>query len=73
MHCWGPADDGSRSGPVRIPSHMGKNSSYTCQDYRQEMILLGLQRRLSDPDLSDEERRTVIDEIQRLEQEMHFC
>lgn len=48
------------------------SSKYTCQDYRQEMILVGLQRRLNDPDISDEEKRNVIDEIQRLELEMQF-
>lgn len=48
------------------------NRKYTCQDYRQEMILLGLQRRLSQTDLSEEERRIVIEEIQKLESEMQF-
>ena len=45
---------------------------YTCQDYRQEMILLGLQRRLNEPGLSDEERRNIREEIQKLELEMSF-
>ncbi len=48
------------------------NDKYSCQDYRQEMILLGLQRRLNEPNLSDEERRHVIEEIQKLEIEMQF-
>jgi len=52
-------------------SIVGSNT-YTCQDYRQEMILLGLQRRLSDTNLSDEERRGVIEEIRKLELEMQF-
>jgi len=52
-------------------SIVGSNT-YTCQDYRQEMILLGLQRRLNDTHLSDEERRGVIKEIRKLELEMHF-
>ncbi|MBW1642003.1 MAG: hypothetical protein JRJ39_15480 [Deltaproteobacteria bacterium] len=50
---------------------MGSNT-YTCQDYRQEMILLGLQRRLNDTNLSDEERGGVIEEIRKLELEMQF-
>ena len=38
------------------------SSRYTCQDYRQEMILLGLQRRLHEPGLSDEESMAKMDE-----------
>jgi len=30
---------------------------YTCSDYREEMILLGLQKRLSSPDLLPEEKK----------------
>lgn len=36
------------------------------------MILLGLQRRLNDPDLSENERLNVIEEIQKLESKMQF-
>ena len=36
------------------------------------MILLGLQRRLHDANLSDQERRNVLEEIQKLECEMQF-
>ena len=43
---------------------------YTCSDYRQEMRLLGLKRRLEQDDLSDEERGSIQAEIERLEQEM---
>jgi len=45
---------------------------YTCQDYRQEMILLGLQRRLHDTDLSDDEKKQVMEAIRKLEHEMQF-
>jgi hypothetical protein len=45
---------------------------YTCQEYRQEMILLGLQRRLNDPNLPEEERRNIIKDIHELELEMQF-
>jgi len=44
--------------------------TYTCSDYRQEMRLLGLKRRLEDPALTDDERRRLEAEIQALEREM---
>ena len=45
-------------------------SKYTCNEYREEMILLGLKRRLADPTLSDTERRELADRIHQLEQAM---
>ncbi|MCG8564665.1 MAG: hypothetical protein MI747_06245 [Desulfobacterales bacterium] len=44
--------------------------NYTCNDYREEMILLGLQRRLANPDLSPEEREKILQEIARVEEQM---
>ncbi|MBW1821877.1 MAG: hypothetical protein JRI92_08950 [Deltaproteobacteria bacterium] len=41
--------------------------SYTCRDYRQEMMLLGLKNRLSSENLSDEEKRNIVEEIKKLE------
>ena len=41
--------------------------SYTCNDYRQEMMLLGLENRLSGENLSDEENRNLVEEIKKLE------
>jgi hypothetical protein len=46
---------------------MAKKSTYTCADYRQEMILLGLRRRLAQGSLSAEERRAILEEIRKLE------
>lgn len=43
---------------------------YTCSDYRQEMILAGLRRRLADPSLSEEEKASLLRQIRRLEEEM---
>ena len=43
---------------------------YTCNDYRQEMILAGLQRQLADPNLSRSQREVLEKEIRRLEIEM---
>ena len=42
-------------------------SPYTCVDYRQEMILMGLKRRLEQPDLSEEEERSLRRQIRELE------
>ncbi len=49
---------------------MSENSEYTCRQYREEMILLGLRKRLSAPELTDRERRSVEEEIRRLEAQM---
>ena len=47
-----------------------KGSNYTCNDYRAEMILLGLQRQLARPDLTPEQRETLEKQIARVEKEM---
>lgn len=44
--------------------------AYTCSDYRAEMILNSLQRRLATENLSESERRSVREEIKRLKAEM---
>ena len=43
---------------------------YTCSDYRQEMILAGLRRRLADPDLDEREKERLTRQVQQMEQEM---
>ncbi|MDL2268499.1 hypothetical protein LJC71_00945 [Desulfosarcina sp. OttesenSCG-928-A07] len=43
---------------------------YTCTDYRQEMILLGLRRQLSDPRLSDAQREEIMKKIREMEYQM---
>jgi hypothetical protein len=45
-------------------------STYTCNDYRAEMRLLGLNRRLAEAALTENERKQLISEIQALETEM---
>lgn len=45
---------------------------YTCNEYREEMILLALRRRLQQPDLEGEERERLIGEIARLEKAIGF-
>lgn len=37
--------------------------AYTCQAYREEMILLSLQKKLAAPDLSPEEKQRILEEI----------
>ena len=51
---------------------MRKRSKYTCREYREEMVLLGLKRRLAQKDLSEEERKAIIEEIQKLESAMEM-
>ncbi|MEH0018608.1 MAG: hypothetical protein V6Z89_03090 [Desulfobacter sp.] len=48
----------------------GQTSNYTCNDYREEMILLGLQRQLAKPGLAPEERERLLKEIARVEKQM---
>ena len=43
---------------------------YTCTDYREEMMLLGLRKRLRDEQLSESEREKILQEIRYLETEM---
>ena len=44
--------------------------TYTCNEYREEMILAALQRRLQREPLSEEERDRLLQEIEALEQRM---
>jgi hypothetical protein len=48
---------------------MKKSMEYTCVDYRAEMILLGLKRRLHLEELSEKEREEIILEIEKFEAE----
>ena len=43
---------------------------YTCTEYREEMILLGLKRRLENKALSDAEKKELKKEIKQLEKQM---
>ena len=49
------------------PAQPGK---YTCNEYREEMILLGLQKRLSSREISPEEKESILKEIDRVEKQM---
>ena len=45
---------------------------YTCREYREEMVLLSLRRRLEQEELTEEERRMLRDRLTRLEAEMEI-
>ncbi|MFO7838788.1 MAG: hypothetical protein R6X08_04735 [Desulfosalsimonadaceae bacterium] len=49
---------------------MAEESSYTCSDYRMEMILLALRQRLEKEDLPEAERESIRAEISRVEHRM---
>lgn len=49
---------------------MSPNNPYTCHEYREEMVLLGLQRRLHAEDISEEERERLQTKIKDLEASM---
>ncbi len=45
---------------------------YTCNDYREEMILLALRQKLQRSDLTDDERAKLTREIADLEKTIGF-
>lgn len=45
-------------------------SVYTCNEYRMEMILLALEKRLAKPDLSETEKQSLKEEIKRIRLQM---
>lgn len=45
-------------------------AKYTCSDYREEMILVALQRKLNKADLSEEQKARLRQEIAELETKM---
>ena len=47
-----------------------KTSNYTCNDYREEMILLGLQKQLARPGLTPEQRQDLLRQIAEVEKKM---
>jgi hypothetical protein len=46
---------------------------YTCENYRNEMQLVALKKRLQQEDLSKEEKFEVIEAIKKLEEEMKLA
>lgn len=47
-----------------------KSNKYTCAEYREEMMLAGLQRALHNKDLTPEERKELEQQIAELEKKM---
>ena len=41
-------------------------NKYTCNEYREEMILLGLQKKLTSPGLTEEEKEELNKEIKEI-------
>ena len=54
-----------------MKDNTSQTSNYTCNDYRAEMILLGLQRQIiTQPDLTSEEKEALLRRIEEMEKEM---
>jgi len=51
---------------------MSNQNKYTCNEYRQEMILLSLRLRLNKPDLTELEKETILNEIEKIETVMNL-
>lgn len=51
---------------------MPQKKKYTCNDYREEMRLIGLKKRLNEADLSPTERQLIEAEIARLEKALQL-
>jgi hypothetical protein len=46
---------------------------YTCEDYRSEMQLVAIKKRLQQENLTKEEKLKLIEEIKQLEEEMNLA
>jgi|WetSurSiteA1Bulk_404760.scaffolds.fasta_scaffold488328_2 hypothetical protein len=46
---------------------MAEHSPYTCTEYREEMILLSLQRQLHQKNLPEAEKEKLLEEIRKIE------
>lgn len=51
-------------------NHAPASSPYTCNEYRAEMILLALHKKLQQPNISEHDRLEVAREIARLEKKI---
>jgi len=52
--------------------NMSQNNRYTCSDYREEMRLIGLRKRLHEENLSPTEKQVIEAEIAELEKALHL-
>ena len=53
-------------------NRMQPKSTYTCNDYRAEMRLLGLKNRLNENNLSKTEKQAIAAEIRKLEKALRM-
>jgi len=51
---------------------MPQHNKYTCSDYREEMRLIGLKKRLNEENLSRTEKKNIETEIAELEKTLQL-
>ena len=51
---------------------MGNNKTFSCTEYRKEMLLLGLQKRLYENDLTEAEKQDIKEQIADLKAAMQL-
>ena len=64
--------DNSNGVSLQMDTNDTKPKAYTCNEYREEMILAGLKKRFAQNGLSENERSEVEKEILRIEKVMGF-
>ena len=47
-----------------------QDAQYTCMEYREEMVLLGLKRKLEQENLTEAERKAILEQVRELEEAM---
>ncbi len=47
-----------------------QSHTYTCNEYREEMILVALHKKLQQENLSEEEKEELLKEIKKLEEQV---
>ncbi len=55
---------------IILGGYMSKKPKYTCYEYREEMMLLGLKKRLNSENLKEGEKKALLKEIEELEKKM---
>jgi len=55
---------------LAVMGNMSDKTKYTCYEYREEMILLGLRKRLNSENLNEEEKEALLKEIEEFEEKM---
>jgi hypothetical protein len=55
---------------MTLYGYMSDKPKYTCYEYREKMMLLGLKKRLNSENLKEEEKKALLKEIEELEKKM---